>query len=86
MGVLSAVGYAFYADAEKAAPKQEIRVVYIPYEDRNPTEPAVMVANEPRTTYAPAEPRVAVVPVENRVYEVSSKPRAVGPPNRRRTL
>lgn len=78
------VAYAFYADAEMAAPAEEIRVVYVPWEERNPVTHVAMVPADPRTTYAPRENTVAVVPPESRVYEVQRKPRVPYPPNRRR--
>jgi hypothetical protein len=84
VGAFSAVSYAFYGDTEMLAPRDEPRVLYVPWEDRNPVAEEILVPDELRETYAVAENRVAVVPYENRVYEVASKPRVPSPPNRRR--
>ncbi len=84
LGTFSAVGYAFYLDAEVAAPREEIRVVYVPWAERNPIEDVAIVASEIREAYAASENTVAVVPPENRVYYTQRKPRVPAPPNRRR--
>lgn len=87
VGVFSGVAYAFFADAEKAGPVAEIRVVYVPRDDsRFFVDPPVVVAGEPRTTYAATENRVAFAQYERRVYEVDGKSVAPGPPRRRRQL
>jgi hypothetical protein len=86
VGQFGGVGYAFYSDAEVAGPREEIRVFYVPYEDRNPVTLIDYVEPEERTITLHSENRVAVVPAEDRVYEATGKPVAVSPPNRRRTL
>lgn len=84
VGAFAAVSYAFYADADMLAPHDEPRVLYAPWEDRNPVTIEIIAPEEPRETYAVAENRIAVVPYEGRVYDVSSKAREQSPPNRRR--
>lgn len=83
-GIAIGVSYAFYADAEMAAPANEVRVVYVPWAERNPIEHVAMVPAEPRETYANVEYRVAVAQPEDRVYYTQRKPRVSAPPNRRR--
>jgi len=85
-GIFTAVGYAFFDDAEKAGPAFEQRTAWVPYEDRHPVSADAYVPAEPRTAYVPAENTVAVAPYEDRVYYVSSKAEPPGPPNRRRIL
>lgn len=84
LGTFSAVSYAFYADTETAWPRDEVRVAYVPWQDRNPIEDVAIVPAEVRETYAAAEDRTAVVLSENRVYYTQRKPRVPSPPNRRR--
>jgi hypothetical protein len=84
IGTFVAVSYAFYADTEMLAPHDEPRVLYAPWEDRNPVTIEAVAPSEPRETYAAGENRLAVVPPENRVYDAGRKPRVPSPPNRRR--
>lgn len=84
VGAFASVSYAFYGDTEMAAPREEIRMVYVPWEERNPVTLEAVVSAEPRETYAAPDNRVAVVPYENRVYEALRKPRVPYPSNRRR--
>lgn len=86
LGTFTAIGYAFFDDAEKCGPAPELRTAWVPAEYRGPDIISVDAPAEPRTAYAPVENRVAVAPYEDRVYYTKSKPPALGPPNRRRTL
>ena len=86
-GVFTAVSYAFFDDAEKAGPRQELRVVYVPVDpDRFAAIISADVLPEARTTFPATDTRVAVAPWEDRVYYVKSKPATPAPPNRRRVL
>lgn len=86
IGTFTAISYAFFADAEKCGPAPELRTAWVPAEYRGPDIISVDAPAEPRTVYVLVENRVAVAPYEDRVYYTKSKPPALGPPNRRRTL
>jgi len=87
VGAFAAVAYAFFSDAEKAGPRQELRVAYVPYDPfRFFEEAPAPVPAEERVGYAAAEERVAVVPFEDRVYQSPAPRPEAHPPNRRRTL
>lgn len=86
-GGLAAVSYAFFADAEKAAVIQEVRVAYVAFDNnRFFVEDPSYVPFEARAVYVRAENTIAVVPFENREYDQPTRKKPPSAPNRRRTL
>jgi hypothetical protein len=85
-GFLSGALYAFFLDAEKFIPDQELRSCKVSVEYRiasvafDPTRHADVIV----ATIDP-ENRTAIVPFEDRVYQVGADPRRSDTPNRKRT-
>ncbi len=84
-GALAAVSYAFYLDAERAIPDQELRVAIAEPEyrilsiefDPNRDAPIEVASIQP-------ENRTAIISFEDRVYQVGAEQRWPPIPNRKR--
>jgi hypothetical protein len=85
-GGLQGISYAFFLDAEKYIPDQELRTYKVAVEYRiasaafDPARHADVIV----ATVNP-ENRTAIVPFEDRVYQVGADPRRSDTPNRKRT-
>jgi len=79
----AAVGYMFFADAERACLHQELRASKVEFEYRVFRVPGEDRSEEPPLVVLP-EARTAIVPFEDRVYHVAGEARGAGNDPRKR--